>query len=265
MTPDQQYTALLHELLTDGERVRTRNDWVRRLICRPLTFTGTPLVCARKTAWRNALLEWEWFMSGSNNVKDLHPAARPWWQPWANEEGFVFFNYSRQFREFEGASGHVDQIALLIDGVKNHPFSRRNVITTWNAADMNHPLCPISNCHNSLTQAFVDGANALHLVTYQRSVDVVCGVVHNWIQEWAFLLWLASRTGRGVGSLTWIGGDVHLYEEHAELAQKVVDVAHSEPCPELAYAPTCEEFRAEDFRLDRPYLPRILDRARMIV
>src|SRR5690606_26897284 len=126
---------------------------------------------------------------GSEDIKDLHPSVRPWWEPWANIEGQVLFNYSDQFRAFAGTDGRVvDQIEYLIDGIKNHPYSRRNVITTWNAADMTNPACPITNCHSTVTQAFVNPDNSLHLVTYQRSVDVICGLPHNWIQYWSFLL-----------------------------------------------------------------------------
>lgn len=254
--------------MAGGSPVSTRNSKCLRLFCVPLRFASTPLVSVRKTAWKNALREWEWFMSGSPNVTDLHPDVRHWWAPWGRGPGgYVPFNYSMQFRQFVGSTGPLDQIAHLIDGVKNHPYSRRNAVTTWNASEMASVQCPITNCHNSYTQAFVEpGDDSLHLVTYQRSADVVCGLPHNLIQMWAFLVWLAHRTEKTVGSLSWVGGDVHLYEAHYRLADKIVRaLPFARPAPELVYAPTSDEFRADDFTLNSEYAPCVLERAEMVV
>jgi thymidylate synthase len=262
---DSEYQDLLARLLYRGEIVTTRNSKVARSIAEVKTFDRTPLVCCRRTAWKNALREWEWFLSGSCNLRDLHPDVQSWWRPWANHNGDVFFNYSWQLRGFVGMEGRMcDQISYLVDGVKDHPYSRRNVITTWNTADMTSPDCPITNCHGTVIQAFVDTRNYLTLVTYQRSADVVCGLPHNWVQYWAFLLWLAHRGGREPRRLVWLGGDVHLYEVHKDLASEVIKVAPSTG-PELVYTSTSEDFRADDFALDGPYHPRITTRAEMVI
>lgn len=244
--------------------VETRNSRCRRLFAQSCRFDATPLVGVRRTAWRNALREWEWFMSGSSDINDLHESVRHWWAPWADEEGYIKYNYSEQLCAFgEGRYGF-DQIAALIDGIKGHPFSRRHVITTWNPKEMAAADCLLTNCHNTATQFFVEPDHSLHLVTYQRSADVVCGLPHNLIQEWAFLLWVAHRTEKAVGSLTWFGGDVHLYECHTELAQRMIAATPGgTPC--LVYRPTSNEFRADDFTLDAAYVPVLEESASMVV
>jgi len=266
---DATYADLICSILDDGEELMTRNSVCRRMVAMQIEFNVVPLVSARKTAWKNCLREWEWFMSGSCNIWDLHEKVRSWWQPWANHIGNVPFNYSQQFRNFRGSligNIAVDQIALMLDGVQNHPFSRRNVITTWNTADMTHSSCPITNCHGTIIQAFVGKNNGLTLVTYQRSVDVICGLPHNWFQYWAFLMWLAYRTGRIASKLVWIGGDVHIYQAHYDLARRIADA--KKQClrtPGLVYTPTSEDFKADDFSLDKEYQPVLQDRAEMIV
>lgn len=260
---DGFYVWLIDDCLRDGDRIRTRNAECFRLFCVKETFNDTPLVGARRTAWKNALREWEWFMSGSNQIADLHPAVRPWWEPWANPYGHVPHNYSKQFRHWNGP---FDQIANLIDGIQHHPYSRRHVVTTWNADAMAHPDCPITNCHGTVIQVFVRPDDSLHLYTYQRSVDVICGLPHNLIAYWAFLLWLAHRTSKKVGSLIWEGGDVHVYAEHAELAGRIVDTwGDCKPTPQLVYTPTSSDFLASDFALDGQYQPVFSEKARMIV
>jgi thymidylate synthase len=260
-----------------GDRVYTRNDWTkRRFVPPPIELSRTPLVTVRKTSWKSALREWEWFMSGSNNINDLHEAVRSWWKPWADDHGRIQFNYSEQFRkrinypceDGEGNTIYFDQIAHLIDGLTNHPHSRRHVITTWNPEEMASKDCPITNCHNTVTQCNVDSKGVLSMFTYQRSCDLICGLPHNWIQQWAFLLWLAHRSGKQVGTLTWQGGDVHLYETHAGMVRKILDAVHGgyfHEEVELIYTPTSEEFKADDFSLKGEYKPGITDKVEMVI
>lgn len=265
------YQDLLRAILRYGTVVNSRNGQTKRLTARLVQFTTTPLVSVRKTAWKTSLREWEWFMSGSDAIEDLHPSARHWWEPWAKEypdgKHRVRFNYGHQFRCASGSDGGAspkDQVRLLVDGIREHPNSRRNLITTWNTADMTHPSCPITNCHGTVIQAFVEPAG-LALTTYQRSADVVCGLPHNWIQYWAFLLWLAHQTGQLPLSLTWIGGDCHIYQQHYELAQRIVDASAPADAPGFVYRPTGQDFKADDFTLTTAYIPVLTENAEMVV
>lgn len=258
---DHHYRSLIGDVLYRGERVHARNSVTVRMVdTTPITFDGTPLVSCRKTAWKTALREWEWFMTGSENLADLHPSVHPWWKPWADKDGNVRNNYGKQLRRF---NGRFDQVAFAIDSLRHHPNSRRAVLTTWNPEEMASPDTPITNCHHSLTQLFVS-YGALWMRTYQRSVDVICGLPANWIQSWAFLMWLAHRSGLPVGAMTWIGGDVHAYDAHYDLAVRILKEFPA-PGPNLVYSPTSDEFRADDFSLDGPYEPTLTDRAEMIV
>jgi thymidylate synthase len=290
MAIDADYAGLLCRLLAEGSRVQTRNSPVRRLFGVTLRFDSTPLVAARKTAWKTGLRELEFFLSGSSNLNDAHPSIRPWWRPWADEHGDIWAGYGEQLRRQTmvdpdtGFAGEFDQVAYLVEGVRHHPFSRRNAISTWYTPEMAHPDCPVTNCWWTTLQAFVEPSDAspggaaggglkrlkrlkLHLVTYQRSADVMVGLPVNWLQAWAFLLWLAHHTGRGVGTLTWVGGDVHLYDRHEALARRVIDAAPGcPPTPHLVYRGTADRFRADDFTLNGPpYRPALTDRAEMVV
>lgn len=276
-TVDAQYAALVGDLIDSGDEIVTRNSKVKRLTARTMTFTSTPLVGVRKTAWRNSIREWVWFQSGSSDINDLHPSVRHWWQPWADSDGVVANNYSKQFRFACGAVWEpttrqyelrrTDQIANFVAGVRDHPYSRRNLLTAWNAAEMVDQTTVITNCHSTVVQAFVGSDGLLSLVTYQRSVDVVCGLPHNLIQMAAFHLWLALQVGRRVGELTWIGGDCHLYEQHYSLAQQIVaNVGRCSPTPVLTYtAEVGEDFDANAFSLQGAYKPVLTETAEMVV
>lgn len=267
MIADREYAGLLAACLA-GERVTTRNSECLRAIGVQLWFDRTPLVCLRRTPWKLALREMQWFLSGSNNINDLHPSVHHWWRPWADAQGNIPNNYGSQFRYFAGRRSTLDQIDHMVRGVREHPFSRRNVLTTWNSADMVHELTPITNCHGTLLSAHVDLDGRLTLCMVQRSADVVVGLPANWLQYWALLLWLAARTGRGVGRLMWTGLDCHVYAAHEGIAREMVGLArdgHAAGGPELTYSPASDEFLADDFALSGEYRPLLERKVEMVV
>ena len=262
------------------DEIPARNSKVRRIVNLDRTFWDTPLVSIRKTAWKNALREMEWFLSGSSNINDLHPAVRHWWEPWADKDGIVRNNYGKQLRHFnaegtwqdDGGGGSMpgsdfDQIAYLIENIKSDPYSRRHVVTTWNTADMADVRTPITNCHGTVIQLFCHLDGRLSMFTYQRSADMVVGVPHNWIQYWALLLWLCRRTKRKAKSMQWTGGDCHIYEDHLELAREISEANPFElqtPQLKLAEGPAFE-FKADDFELLGEYRPTLNSSAKLIV
>lgn len=269
---DDIYKDLLKQILEDGEEVETRNSKVLRKINLTATFKQTPLISVRKTAWKSALREWEWFMSGSSNVKDLHKSVQKWWEPWSDKNGTIKNNYSKQFKRSRGEYNSswkdkgFDQINYMIETLRDHPNSRRNVITTWNTAEMIDDTTPITNCHGTIIQCIVDTKNKIHMTMYQRSNDMILGYPHNIIQYWAFLMYLASKTGREVGTFTHHIFDAHIYEDHIELAKKIVDSDLTlAKTPELIYNKTSEEFEMENFSLEGEYKPLITESAEMIV
>lgn len=267
----------MHPSLTRG-KVFTRNANRTRLFMSQHVFTSTPLVSLRKTAWKTALREMEWFLSGSTRLEDAHPSVRKWWEVYSSKymdgNSYVVFNYGQQFRASEGImESEFDQLKYLLDGIREHPFSTRNVITLWNTADMANPECPITNCHGTVIQAFVDDKMRLSLSMYQRSADLICGVPHNWIQYWAFLLYLAHHTGFAVGNLHWVGGDTHIYECHEEIAGRMANLPlDSIKTPQMVYTPNPVEWKngqvppfwADDFYLDGEYAPLLTDSVEMV-
>ncbi len=267
---DSHMNDLLGRILSRGSRVPGRNGYTLRTLLYSCRFEDFPLVSLRKVFWKGALREMEWFLSGSSNINDLDESVRHWWAPWAARDGQVLFNYSKQLREFDGHRGQVDQVKYLLRGIREHPFSRRNVITTWNTRDMVEEDCPITNCHGTVIQCFVEPDDTLHLKMYQRSVDVMLGMTHNWVQYWALLQWLAYRTGRRVGSFHWEGGDCHVYDSHTDEARKVccaydTSFGKMSPALSLKYTPSDEDFLARDFEVVGDYTPLTDARLEMVV
>lgn len=266
---DTLYAMHLESILLWGDVIDSRNAKTKRQTGISVFFAKTPLVTVRRTAWKNALREFEWFLSGSSDIAHLHEKVQHWWEPWANELGFIQNNYSKQLRKFAGSKNKkIDQVQYMIDTLKKDPNSRRNVITTWNTTDMISPDTPITNCHGTVIQAFVTNGE-LELIMYQRSADMVLGVPHNWIQYWAFIHYLAHQASLKVGKLRWIGGDCHIYPDHAEAVKEIIKESSNSlegfEVPNLVYTPTSDEFKANDFSLDIEYEPIIKKSLKMTV
>jgi thymidylate synthase len=176
----------------------------------------------------------EWFMSGSSKCPEK---LSKWWSGQLNEYGEYLNGYSHQLRqaiysETITKHGFFDQIKYILDGIKEHPHSRRLRTTTWNTGDManitksnNNTKTP-SSCHGSFVQYFVVGG-ALHMKHWQASADCILGVPHNFVQYWALLTYFASHSNLKVGSLTWVFGDAHIYNEesHIEAAEDIIGAA----------------------------------------
>jgi thymidylate synthase len=262
---DIEYRDIIREITNNGDFVDSRNAPCKSLIdYRQIVFRETPLVTWRKTAWKKAIREMEWFMSGDL----LCPAELlDWWDGQLNKEGRYIGGYGDQLRNY--SEDHLidsgfDQVRYLLEGLLDHINSRRIVISTWNAKEMSeitsyndNPKTP-SCCHGTLIQCHVrDGK--LRLTQYQRSADILLGVPHNWIQYWALLLYLAHWSELEVGSLRWIFGDVHLYHEESHwdcanhimsIACQTLDVSHK-LCynPSVSWTGSIPEFKASDFTM----------------
>ena len=78
---DKQYQDLLGKILGYGHYINSRNSITKRLGTQMLQFDSTPIITVRKTSWKLALREMEWFLSGSNNINDLHSSVHNWWKP----------------------------------------------------------------------------------------------------------------------------------------------------------------------------------------
>lgn len=274
---DLRFAECIEEILVNGDVVKSRNGTTYRIGPAFIPFYECPLITLRKCFWKGALREMEWFLSGSNNIDDLHDSVRHWWKPWADEKGFIHNNYSVQFRDSYGRKGSFDQIEYLLKGLREHPHSRRNVITTWNTADMDDPDTPITNCHGTVIQVMVSTRGILDLTTYQRSVDVMLGLPHNWFQYWALMQWLAVKSGHRPGRLIWIGGDVHIYEQHILEARRLVEEVlpkHAldrkeefklEYCPHYGEPLSECDFLEDRFKLYGTYKPLTDTRLEMVV
>lgn len=215
----KQYIDLLEHVITNGvdksDRTGTGTRSVFGYQMRFDLSKGFPLLTTKKLHLKSIIHELLWFLNGDTNVKYLQDNGVRIWDEWADENGDLGPVYGRQWRNWNSWLSHAfyhgrDQIAELVDGLKNNPNSRRHIVTAWNPDEVADMALPPCHC---LFQCYVaDGRLSVQL--YQRSADIFLGVPFN-IASYALLtMMLAQVCDLEPGEFIWTGGDCHLYSNH---------------------------------------------------
>ena len=174
---------------------------------------GFPLVTTKKCHLRSIIHELLWFLKGDTNIAYLKENGVKIWDEWADEEGNLGPVYGSQWRSWPTPDGkHIDQIAIIIDQLKNNPDSRRIIVSAWNVAEIENMALP--PCHSFFQFYVADGKLSCQL--YQRSADIFLGVPFN-IASYALLtMMVAQACDLEVGEFIHTLGDGHLYSNHME-------------------------------------------------
>ncbi|MEC7275296.1 MAG: thymidylate synthase [Bdellovibrionota bacterium] len=248
----KQYLDLMKHVLKNGEermdRTGTGTLSVFGYQARYDLSEGFPLVTTKKLHLRSIIHELLWFLKGDTNIQYLKENKVRIWDEWADENGDLGPVYGKQWRRWEAKEQIIDQIADLVEGLRNNPQSRRHIVSAWNPADIKDMALP--PCH-TLMQFYVSKDGKLSCQLYQRSADIFLGVPFN-IASYALLtLMLAQVCGLKPGDFVHTMGDAHLYLNHLEQAQTQIK-RKPHPLPQMKLNPEVKElldFKFEDFEL----------------
>lgn len=154
--------------------------------------------------------------------------------------GFQWRHFGAVYRDANtDYSGQgVDQLAEVIDKLRNCPYDRRIILSAWNPADLKQMALPpchmfaqfyVSFPRSTTASTMSPSANSsvsseergevkgvLHCQLYQRSCDMGLGVPFN-IASYALLThMLAHVCELTPGTFTHTMGDAHVYLDHVE-------------------------------------------------
>ncbi len=211
------YLDLLQDVLDNGLRKDDRTGTgTLSVFGRQLRFDlaeGFPLVTTKKVHLKSIIIELLWFLRGDSNVRWLQERGVSIWDEWADENGDLGPVYGSQWRSWAGADGRTfDQVAAVVDSIRQRPDSRRHIVSAWNVADIDTMALP--PCH-ALFQFWV-GDGRLSCQLYQRSADLFLGVPFN-IASYALLTMIIARmVDLEPGEFVHTFGDAHLYSNHLD-------------------------------------------------
>lgn len=213
----KNYLDLLQDILDNGvhkgDRTGTGTQSVFGRQLRYDLAKGFPLVTTKRIHLKSVIHELLWFLSGDTNISYLKENGVKIWDDWADENGDLGPVYGSQWRTWEAPNGEkIDQIAVVVDSIKNNPDSRRHLVSAWNVAEINNMKLP--PCHFAFQFYVAEGK--LSCMLTMRSVDTFLGLPFN-IASYALLThMIAQQCDLEVGDFIWSGGDVHIYSNHVE-------------------------------------------------
>lgn len=249
----KQYIDLLKRILDEGvEKTDRTGTGTISVFGNQMRFNladGFPLLTTKKLHLKSIIYELLWFLKGDTNVKYLQEHGVRIWNEWADENGDLGPVYGHQWRSWPDYNGGcIDQIANVLDQLKNHPDSRRMMVCAWNVAEVEKMALPPCHC---LFQFYVAN-NKLSLQLYQRSADTFLGVPFNIASYALLLMMMAQVTELEVGEFVHTTGDTHLYLNHLEQAKlQITRTPRKLPTMKLNPAiKRIEDFTYEDFTLE---------------
>ena len=249
----KQYLDLVRHVMEHGvdkeDRTGTGTRSVFGYQLRCDLADGFPLLTTKKVHLKSIIYELLWFLRGDTNVRWLQEHGVRIWNEWADENGDLGPVYGSQWRAWpDGQGGTIDQIAQVIDQIKNTPDSRRIMVSAWNVAEV--PTMKLPPCH-SLFQFYV-AQGKLSLQLYQRSADLFLGVPFN-IASYALLLMMVAHvTGLQPGEFVHTFGDAHIYRNHFDQIREQLS-REPRPLPRMVLNPevkTIDDYKYEDFSLE---------------
>lgn len=258
----RQYLDLLDHILKNGidkkDRTGTGTISIFGYQMRFNLEEGFPVVTTKKLHLKSIIYELLWFLNGDTNVKYLQEHGVRIWNEWADEKGNLGHIYGYQWRSWPTPNGgYIDQIAQVVNDIKENPDSRRLIVSAWNVGELEQMNLP--PCH--LLFQFYVANGKLSCQLYQRSCDVFLGVPFN-IASYALLtMMMAQATGLKAGDFVWTGGDVHIYHNHLEQVRLQL-TREPKKLPQMKINPEVKsifEFKYEDFQLSNydshPHIP----------
>lgn len=261
----KQYLDLMQHVLDTGttksDRTGTGTISVFGYQMRFNLADGFPLVTTKKCHLRSIIHELLWFIAGDTNIKYLNDNGVKIWDDWATETGELGPVYGAQWRSWPTADGgSIDQLAELIEQIKNNPDSRRLIISAWNpavlpdagvkphenAANGKQALPP---CHTLFQFYVADGKLSCQL--YQRSADIFLGVPFNIASYALFTMMIAQVCELELGDFVHTLGDAHLYLNHLEQTKLQLS-REPKSLPKMKINPSVKsifDFKFDDFEL----------------
>jgi len=242
---EYQYLHLLEDIMENGIQKGDRTGvGTKSIFGTQLKFDlqkGFPLLTTKKTFLRGIFEELMWFIRGETDSKILEEKKVNIWKgntsvdalkklglPYAEGEagpiyGFQWRNFNGTYRIAKSSmdatrgkkfvftqSNGVDQLAKVVDTINNNPNDRRMLVSAWNPQQISQMALP--PCHILYQFYVADGQ--VHCQWYQRSVDSLIGLPFN-IASYALLTHIIAKiTDNDVGTLTYCGGDTHIYNNH---------------------------------------------------
>jgi len=279
---EQQYLDLVQDIIETGNRKgdRTGTGTLSKFGAQmrfSLRDGKFPLLTSKRVFWRGVAEELLWFIRGCTDGRVLKEKGVNIWDGNGTREfldgrglknravddlgpiyGFQWRHFGAEYTDRDGdyTGKGVDQLAQVIDTIKNNPEDRRIIMSAWNPCALKEMALP--PCHVFAQFYVFDGELSCQM--YQRSCDMGLGVPFN-IASYALLTYpIADVTGLRPGDFIHTLGDAHVYTNHVDpLKEQLTRTPRPFPTLKIRrHHQNIEDYTMDDFAiLDYTPLPTI--------
>lgn len=253
----KQYLDILQNILDNGEKREDRTGvGTIEVFDEHFKFdmsTGYfPLLTTKKLHLKSVIYELLFFVNGRRDNTWLKEHGVKIWSPWERQNGDLGPVYGVQWRSFTGVDDIgrvrvVDQLAELIEKIKNNPYDRRQIVTAWNTCQLDDMVLPA--CH-FMFSTYCHNDGRLTLKWRQRSCDTPIGIPFNIASYAILLLMLCEVTGRKPGYLIGDFDCAHIYLNQLDGVKEQLSRTPRElPKMNVKHRDNIEDFVYEDFEL----------------
>ena len=227
---DIQYQKLLQDILDNGiekkDRTGTGTKSIFGYTIRHNMKEGFPALTTKKLAWKQVVSELLWFLTGQTNIAFLHKHNNHIWdgdyEKSGRTDGELGPIYGKQWRQWEGENGKIDQIDDLIRTLKINPDSRRLMVSAWNVGELDKMTLPPCHYGFQVWTREKNGQRYISLMWNQRSVDTFLGLPFNIASYGLLLHIIANEVNMIPDELIGNLGDTHLYSNHIDQAKEQI-------------------------------------------
>ena len=194
-----------------------------------LSKDSIPVMTLRKTGFKNAIDEILWiYQKKTSKLSELNSHI---WDSWDIGDGTIGKAYGyqigkkSQYKDPDGSIVMRDQIDQVIWDLKNNPASRSILTNTYCHEDlhaMGRRPCAYMMTFN-VTKDPRDGSLVLNGMLNQRSQDMLTANNWNTVQYSVLLQMIAQVCGMKPGKFVHVVADMHIYDRHIPIVQKMID------------------------------------------
>jgi len=227
------FMSELMNIVNFGEEIEVRGSKVKEILNRCITITNPWKRClfvgGRNDNIFAKIAETLWMLSGRDDITWLSryvPRAADY-----SDDGKTWRGaYGPRLRKWTGDAEQwrlpVDQLAFVVNLLREDPYTRRAVMTLWDPGVDTESGKDIP-CNNWLHFYIREGK--LYLNVAQRSSDILWGFSGIDVFQWSVLLDVVAASVVVLpGSMTYFISNLHMYEQHWKRGDGIISGYKSE-------------------------------------
>ena len=241
------YPELLKALLEEGQEVSPRG-----MLTKEITPVGITITNPRKRIITNparklnhgfTVGELIWMISGRNDLSVTHYNKN--WANYSDDGETLNGAYGQRIFRWDGMFDVIDESYVDEEGcthpsyslehivinqfenafeqLKKDPDTRQATIVLFNPGQ-DYRETKDKPCTNLLRFTIRDGK--LNMLTVMRSNDIIMGFPYDVFNFTMMQEIMAGRLGVEVGKYTHVADSLHIYEDHFEMAERIINTEH---------------------------------------